>query len=110
MASSLPPSGSIRQPTSGWTVSDGGVIRRRAWAGMLGLLVVFAILLSRLWFLQVVQGAAYFSQAQRNRTAHVPLPAPRGLILDRHGVVLATSRSQHSIAIIPGALPPGIRG
>jgi len=62
-------------------------------------------LLARLWFLQVVHGDDYLAQAQHNRMRKVPLPAPRGLILDRNGKVLATSKSSHSVAVVPAALP-----
>lgn len=105
MAASLPPSGSLRRPTVGWTVADQDIVRKRAMAGLVALCLIFGLLLGRLWYLQVVRGAAYLSQAQRNRTAKVPLPAPRGLITDRDGVVLATSKAQHSVAVVRGALP-----
>jgi penicillin-binding protein 2 len=105
MATVLPPSGSFRDPGAGWDVADASKIRRRAmWS--IGLLsFAFFALLTRLWFLQVVRGSEYAVMAQRNRIARVPLPAPRGLITDRRGAVLATSRSLHSVAIVPGTLP-----
>ncbi|HEX8463676.1 MAG TPA: penicillin-binding protein 2 [Abditibacterium sp.] len=105
MATILPPSGTFRDAGAGWDVADAAKVRRRAsWSiGFLGL--AFFGLLTRLWFLQVVRGSEYVAAAQRNRIAQVPLPAPRGLILDRNGVVLATTRSQHSVALVPGTLP-----
>lgn len=109
MATTLPPSGSIRQPSLGWTVLDTATIRKRVYAGTAVLTLAFFALLSRLWYLQVVQGAAFFAQAQRNRIAKVPLPAPRGLILDRNGAVLATSKAQHSVSIVRGTLPSPVR-
>lgn len=105
MATVLPPTGSIRDAGAGWDVSDALTVRRRAvWCiGFLG--AAFFGLLARLWFLQIVRGDEYAALAQRNRTARVPFAAPRGLILDRSGAVLATTRAQHSIALVPGTLP-----
>ena len=93
----------------GWTVSDPARVRLRATLCVLALCIAFGGLLARLWYLQVVQGSYYLAQAQRNRTENVPLPAPRGLITDRHGTVLATSRAAHSVAVVPAALPSAKR-
>lgn len=72
----------------------------------MGLLcLAFAGLWVRLWYLQVVKGTEMLAQAQHNRIKHVPLIAPRGLILDRRLQVLATSRAAHSVAVVPAALP-----
>ncbi|RYG68517.1 hypothetical protein EON80_11500, partial [bacterium] len=105
MATVLPPSGSLRDPGAGWDVADASKIRRRAYLTSGALCIAFFGLLARLWFLQVVKGGEYAQLAHRNRTAKVPFQAPRGLITDRHGAVLATSRSLHSVAIVPGTLP-----
>jgi penicillin-binding protein 2 len=105
MATVLPPSGSFRDPGAGWDVADSNKICRRAlWCSGF-LFVAFFGLLTRLWFLQVVRGSEYAQMAQRNRTARVPFQAPRGLIVDRNGAVLATTRSLHSVALVPGTLP-----
>ncbi len=89
----------------GWKIGDPQTVRRRVFVCAGFLIVVFALLLTRLWYLQVVQGQQYLALAQNNRTRQVPLSAPRGLILDREGRVLATSRATHSIAVVPAALP-----
>lgn len=99
MASSRP------KRRTGWAIVDGKRVRRRAFICTGFLLLAFSGLLVRLWFIQVVRGADYLAQAQANRLRHVPLPAPRGLILDRNNQVLATSRVTHSISIVPAALP-----
>lgn len=93
------------QPDSGWNIQQPRRIRRRVWAVMVFLFFCFVGLLARLWFLQVVHGEDYLAQAQHNRMRKVPLPAPRGLILDRNGKVLATSIASHSVAVVPAALP-----
>ncbi len=105
MATILPPSGKFRATGAGWDIADALKVRRRALWGIGFLCLAFFGLLARLWFLQVVRGGEYMVQAQRNRIARVPFEAPRGLILDRRGAILATSRSQHSVALVPGTLP-----
>ena len=89
----------------GWAIADVTLVRRRAAFGGVFLVLAFFALLARLWYLQVVRGTYYLAQAQENRLRDVPLGAPRGLILDRHGLVLATSRVAHSISVVPAALP-----
>lgn len=94
---------------TGWAIVDEATVRRRVWICAAALGVAFFGLTARLWFLQVVRGSDYLVQAQQNRLRHVPLPAPRGLILDRHNRVLATSRVRHSISVVPAALPSARR-
>ncbi|HVF10476.1 MAG TPA: penicillin-binding protein 2 [Abditibacteriaceae bacterium] len=90
---------------SGWAIVDPYCVRRRATLCVVVLCCAFLGLLVRLWYLQVVKGTEMLAQAQQNRLRDVPLPAPRGLILDRRGAVLATSRALHSVAVVPAALP-----
>ena len=73
--------------------------RTRAVMAIAGL--VFLILLSRLWYLQVIKGDYYKERAEQNRLAKVYITAPRGEILDRNGVVMATNRTAYSISIVP---------
>jgi len=66
----------------------------------------FFVLLVRLWVLQVVSADYYQKLADGNRIRYVPgAPAPRGIIYDRNGVMLATSKPEYSVCIIPGNLP-----
>ena len=52
----------------------------------------FAALTTRLWFLQVLAAEKYRADAQDNRVQLIPIPAPRGQILDRNGEPLVTNR------------------
>ncbi len=70
-------------------------------------LVLFAIVFFRLWFLQVLSGDQYVSQANDNRVREVRVPAPRGDITDRNGTVLVTNRQATVVQIEPGKLPEG---
>ena len=60
------------------------------------VLCCFVLLASRLAYLQVVRHEDLLAQAENNRTAILPTVPPRGTILDRHGVVLASWMSTNS--------------
>jgi cell division protein FtsI/penicillin-binding protein 2 len=51
----------------------------------------FAIIIARLFVIQVIQGKAYAEQSKKQTQQRVFVPAKRGNILDRKGYVLATS-------------------
>ncbi len=64
--------------------------------------VLFAILLVRLFHLQILEGAGYAQAAEDNRIARKRLKAPRGLILDRDGEILARDRASYGILLTRG--------
>ena len=68
-------------------------------------LMLFAVVFFRLWYLQVLSGDQYVQQADSNRLRSLPIPAPRGDILDRNGLSLATDRLTPAVEIDPTALP-----
>jgi penicillin-binding protein 2 len=72
-------------------------------------LTMFAIILFRLWFLQVLSGTQYVAQAKQNRTRKVLVAAPRGEIVDRNGAVLVRSRQATAVQIVPTQLPVPVR-
>ena len=65
------------------------------------VLACFALLGMRLIYLQVFKHEHYLEQAENNRTAIVPIVPNRGLIIDRHGTVLATNYSAYTLEITP---------
>src|SRR5271166_6311478 len=69
-------------------------------------MAMFAIIFFRLWYLQVLTGEQYVAQANANRVRDLPIPAPRGEILDREGQPIVTSRVTNAVQIVPSALPP----
>lgn len=71
--------------------------------GALGIIVVgvLAILLSRLWFLQIMAGNSYAELAENNRLRPRSVEAPRGLILDRDGAVLVGNRPALAVTVPP---------
>jgi penicillin-binding protein 2 len=68
-------------------------------------LVMFAIIFFRLWYLQVLSGDNYVAAARENRVREIKVQAPRGEIVDRHGVPLVVNRSSFSIKVTPDKLP-----
>src|SRR5471032_2237811 len=65
--------------------------------------LVAALLLTvagRLFFLQVLRYKYYAELSQGNRVRTEPVPPSRGLILDRHGVVLAENRPSYQIEVV----------
>lgn len=73
------------------------------WRGAIVLVVV--VMIARLWQLQMVQGEAYRIRADRNRFREVDIAAPRGVIYDRNGQILARNRPGFTVAVVPGDLP-----
>jgi penicillin-binding protein 2 len=69
--------------------------------------VLFAIIFFRLWFLQVLTGDDYVSQARDNRVRKVKIEAPRGNIVDRNGKTLVKTRAAPVVQILPTAVPEG---
>jgi penicillin-binding protein 2 len=67
--------------------------------------LVAAILIGRLWYLQMIRGESYRILADRNRFRDVDVAAPRGVIYDRNGEILARNRPSFSVVIVPGDLP-----
>ncbi len=71
----------------------------------LGLVVIFLVFVGRLYFLQIMQGATYQTQADNNRFRFIEVPPPRGVIYDRNGEILARNRPSFMISIVPAELP-----
>ncbi|MDD4601200.1 Peptidoglycan D,D-transpeptidase MrdA [bioreactor metagenome] len=70
---------------------------------VLALIVVLVIMLliGRLVYLQVAQGAYYERLADGNRIRLIPIMAPRGIFYDRNGVTLVSNRPGFTVSIVP---------
>jgi len=79
---------------------------------VLGLIVfiVFVALVSRLGYLQVVQGKYYERLADGNRIRLIPIMAPRGIFYDRNGVALVSNRPGFTVSLVPisGPIPDDV--
>lgn len=69
------------------------------------LLALFSIVFFRLWYLQVLSGNSLAAAATKNRVRAVPVPAPRGNILDREGRVLVENQRTQVVELAPNSLP-----
>ena len=65
------------------------------------MLILLLILLSRLFYLQVLRQNEFNTMADKNRISVVPIVPNRGLIQDRNGVVLAQNYSGYTLEISP---------
>ncbi len=66
---------------------------------------MFGALILQLINLQVIRGDEFKQRAEINALREIPLPAARGLILDRNGQPLVNNSARFSAAIVPGDLP-----
>ncbi|MEA2116166.1 MAG: penicillin-binding protein 2 [Thermodesulfobacteriota bacterium] len=71
--------------------------RRRVTYSSVVLIVFFAILISRLWYLQIQQGDEYRKLSENNRVRYLEVAAPRGNILDRKGREIVTNRPSFNV-------------
>jgi penicillin-binding protein 2 len=69
------------------------------------LVVFFGGLTARLWRLQVVDADLYRAWADGNRFRLVSVEAPRGVIYDRQGHILARNIPSFKVEIVPAYLP-----
>jgi penicillin-binding protein 2 len=83
--------------------------RKTAWTRPAWRLVAFVALVAlslialvaRLIQVQLLEGDSYRAQAMANQVRLIPVAAPRGLIADRNGIVIARSRPSFVVALIP---------
>jgi len=68
--------------------------------GVVVTVLVIALLL-RLAYLQVFAHRHYETLSQANRIRPIPIQPPRGLILDRNGIILAQNYPVYTLQIIP---------
>jgi penicillin-binding protein 2 len=69
---------------------------------VIGLMAL--ILVGRLFYLQVVKGNYHEKLSDQNSMRLQIVHAPRGLILDRNGVIIARNRPSYQVALLPTRL------
>ncbi len=85
--------------TAHYPETEVGDLHRRLFILRVGLLLVVALLGLRLWHLQIREGPYYRDLSENNRTRQVLLEPARGLIYDRHGVLLANNVPSFSLYV-----------
>ncbi|MBF0256199.1 MAG: penicillin-binding protein 2, partial [Gammaproteobacteria bacterium] len=73
----------------------------RAWLAVIFIALLFLLLLSQLFRLQIIDHERYRTESRDNRVKLRPLPPTRGQIFDRNGVALAINRLNHTLEILP---------
>ncbi|MGL1930354.1 MAG: penicillin-binding protein 2 [Desulfotalea sp.] len=77
-----------------------GLLRGRIFIPLGVLVIFFVIIILRLWTLQVVNGYEYEIEAEGNRFRERQIPAPRGRILDQHGIEIVTNRPSFNVVMV----------
>ncbi len=82
--------------------------RRLKWVALV-MFALFALLIGRLWQLQVMRGDSYYERTVSNVVKERYLPSVRGKILDSKGVALADNRPAFNIYATPKQLTDATR-
>ena len=61
---------------------------------------MFSVLAVAFWVFQVAQHEQFAQIAEENHLRRLPLPAPRGVLFDRHGKVLVENQNTFNIALV----------
>jgi penicillin-binding protein 2 len=80
-------------------VDDSQNLRVRLRLIQVFVLVLLSVLCVRLYVLQIIGGKRYAEIAENQRIRLLPIPAPRGVILDRNGKLLVDSRPIYSVIL-----------
>jgi penicillin-binding protein 2 len=62
----------------------------------------FAVMIAAFFKIQILGHGKYQLQSETNRLRPIPLPAPRGVVLDRKGLVIAENVPGYTISLLPG--------
>jgi penicillin-binding protein 2 len=81
-------------------------IRRRARIFALFVVLVFSLVAARLFYLQVIEGDAYYKLTSDSIVRTAMLPAVRGEIRDRKNRVLARMRPAVNVSVMPREVTP----
>lgn len=68
------------------------ILKKRVEFTIIIMVTFIAILVARLWFLQINQSELYHEKALNNRVRKLQIIAPRGNILDRHNRIIISNR------------------
>ena len=75
--------------------------RRRLTLLGIFVLLMFALLFLRFFYLQILQHGHYSTLAEANRISVLPIAPHRGIIVDRNGVMLSHNYSAYTLEITP---------
>lgn len=81
--------------------AERNLFARRALLAFIGVLLLTAILLTNLYYLQITNYQTYQTRSNGNRIKLLPLPPTRGLIYDRYGTLLAENLTYFGLYVVP---------
>ncbi|GMQ77604.1 MAG: hypothetical protein BMS9Abin02_0092 [Anaerolineae bacterium] len=84
--------------------SDSGIQARLVFLRAV-FIIVIVLLLYRVFWIQRNQGEEFQTLAEENQLARLTIDAPRGIILDRNGQILAFNEPSFNVTITPAFLP-----
>lgn len=79
-------------------------VQRRARLAAGALFLAFVLLEASFFRVQILQHSYFAQKSEENRLREVPLPAPRGVIFDRRGQIIAENLPGYSVSL----LAPGV--
>ncbi len=86
-------------------ISEDFKYRKRLVAVFIISILVVALLLIRLFYLQIIKNDHYDSLARNNKEQIIPIEAYRGEIYDRNGIIVAENIKTYTMYMIPVYLP-----
>lgn len=75
--------------------------KRRTIPLAFGALIIFCLLILRLWYLQILYVDDYRALSENNRLRFLPVAASRGALMDRNGTVMVRNRPSFNLSLIP---------
>lgn len=77
------------------------LFNKRVITALVFIAILLAIIISRLFYLQIVSHEHFTTLSHNNRVNIIAVPPTRGLIYDRHGRILAQNIPSFSLEIVP---------
>jgi len=77
------------------------VFHNRSLVALFITLLLFSLLIARLFYLQLISHEHFTTLSQNNRVSIQAVPPTRGLIYDRNGIILAENLPSYTLEIIP---------
>ena len=85
-------------------LAEKALFQRRLWVACVILGLLFFALIARLFFLQIIEHNRYITLSNENQFTLLPIAPPRGLIYDRHGVLLADNQPIFNLSLTPNKI------
>ena len=80
---------------------EASLVRRRIYVAAVIIIVLLLVLISRIFYIQVIMHDHYTTLSRNNRVKIQPIPPTRGLIFSSDNVLLADNRPSYSLEITP---------